>query len=64
MSQPEPRWRAYSRREAAEVLRVPVSQIDAAISRGDLDYVRIGKHIRISDSSLRRFAGQDQLQDA
>lgn len=54
-----PAWRAWSRHEAADILGVPVAQIDAAIRNGDLDAKRIGKHIRIADSALRRFAGQD-----
>lgn len=58
-----PAWRAYDRQQAASILRVPIGQIDAAIRRGDLDVVRIGKHIRISDSALRRFAGQEPLQE-
>lgn len=55
-------WRAWSREEAADILGVPVSQIDAAIRSGDLDARRIGKHIRIADSTLRRFAGQDPVE--
>lgn len=57
----DPGWRAYSRPEAAAILGVSVKQVDAAIARGDLDHVRIGKHVRISDSALRRFAGQDPV---
>jgi len=53
-----PAWCAYTRQEAALILRVPVCQIDAAIRRGDLEVSRIGKHVRISDSELRKFAKQ------
>lgn len=55
-----PAWCAHTRQEAALILRVPVCQIDAAIRRGDLDVSRIGKHVRIADSELRRFAKQAQ----
>lgn len=56
-------WRAWSRDEAAGILGVPVAQVDAAIRRGELPVARIGKHIRIADSALRRFAGQDAATD-
>jgi excisionase family DNA binding protein len=56
-------WCAHTRQQAAQILHVPVSQIDAAIARGDLTPTRIGKHIRIPDSELRRFAGQAPLQE-
>lgn len=54
-----PTWRAYSQKTAAAILEVPVGQIEAAVRDGKLDHFRVGKHIRISDSALRRFAGQD-----
>ena len=55
-------WRAWTRHEAAEILAVPVAQVDAAIRNGDLQARRIGKHVRIADSALRRFAGQDPVE--
>lgn len=57
----EPRaavWPVHTRHEAAAILHVPVSQIDAAIRRGELAAVRVGKHVRIADSALRAFVGQ------
>jgi excisionase family DNA binding protein len=57
-----PTWRAHTRQQAAEHLQVPIAQVDAAIRRGDLPCVRVGKHIRIADAALRRFAGQDILE--
>ena len=54
-----PSWRAYTRQQAAAVLQVPVKQVDAAIRRGDLACVRVGRHVRIADAALQRFAGQD-----
>ena len=55
---PRVRWKAHSQREAADIVGVPPTQIAAAIKRGDLGHVRIGRHIRIADSELRRFVGQ------
>lgn len=60
---PQPAWKAYSPKTASEITELPVSQIFAAIRRGDLDAVRVGKHWRIADSSLRRFVGQDAAQE-
>lgn len=57
-------WRAHTPRQAADIMHVPVGQIYGAIQRGELEAVRIGKHIRISDSALRRFAGQDPLAES
>jgi len=50
-------WQAYSRQQAAQILRVPVWQIDAAIRRGELAAFKVGKHVRITDTALRKFAG-------
>lgn len=52
-------WQAYSRQDAAQILGVTVSAVDAVIRRGELTTFRVGKHIRITDAVLRRFAGQD-----
>lgn len=61
---PATTWQAHTRIGAAAILGVPVSQVDAAIRRGDLRAVRIGKHVRIADSALREFAGQSLAESA
>ncbi|MCF7548918.1 excisionase family DNA-binding protein [Pseudonocardia sp. WMMC193] len=49
---------AYSRREAASALNVPVSQVDAAIARGELPHFRIGKHVRVPAHAVDRLVGR------
>jgi excisionase family DNA binding protein len=49
--------RVHTRQDVAAILKVPVSQVDAAIHRGELDVVRIGKHVRVTDAALDRFLG-------
>lgn len=51
-------WRAWSKEEAAGILGVPVDEISAAIRRRELPAVHIGQYLRIADSALRQFAGQ------
>ena len=53
-------WQVHTRQEAADALKVPVGQIDAAIQRGELEAFRVGKHLRITDVALRKFAGLDE----
>lgn len=50
-----PELRAWSPKQVAAALNLPERQVYNAISRGDLEAVRVGKHYRITDSALRTF---------
>ena len=47
--------RAYTREEAAKLLSISPRTIDAARIEGKLDYIRIGRAIRIPQDALRKF---------
>jgi excisionase family DNA binding protein len=45
----------YTTREVAAYMAVPVTQVYSAIQRGQLEAVRVGKHLRVSEAAINRF---------
>lgn len=48
---------AFTVRETAERLHVPVSQVYALVRAGQLEHRRVGKHIRIPLGAAERYLG-------
>jgi excisionase family DNA binding protein len=47
--------RAFTREEAAKMLSISPRTIDAARIEGKLDYIKIGRAVRIPQEALRKF---------
>lgn len=45
-----------TRREAAQALRIGVTQLDGLIASGDIPAVHIGRSVRIPTAGLREYA--------
>lgn len=54
--------KAYTKKQAAEILQVSVKTLDRVLDEGALKYFMVGKRKRISDGDLREFMERQPCQ--